>query len=247
MVLCAQNLVDKVKNWLTPSSWLSYVGLTPKETSDRQSRKNDDIQRSYDASASNSHPYVTTSDQNDGPGPSNNLDALSNVIPPHISSDQCGQKIRGSTAHYRAALSLFEEVLSDRNENREHSSSSNESFVEEYTETEIMEPHQVQSPTSIQTTLLSEHTHTSAKDETQRVHSPASVQEEHTVKLVSNPGFSSTNNLSSQQAVKMSSPRVTTGLNAELSQRLYSSIAVATSTPQLSPVHERQEEEVSWG
>ena len=82
--------------------------------------------------------------------------------------------------------------------------------------------------------------------------------EEHTVQLVSNPAFS---NRVDTTALNKTPPKRktfvnrsvnysrkdTSGFSADFSHRLYSASAVVTSTPQLSPVHEQQEESVSQG
>ena len=180
---------------------------------------------------------------------------------------------RITTANLRTTLSMFEEVLADTPAPIDVStSSSNDSWVAEDVEEEQepdgpqSEPNSPQSePGMSMEDAPTQQTHV-VGDQTASVGVGRAAQvgsselKEHTVTLVTNPVFSNGQPSTGSSADVGSSPgssstfsggkvrltqKVTSGFSAELSRRLYSTPAVVTSTPQLSPVHERQEDEVS--
>ena len=256
-----QNLVDKVKSWLTPSSWLSYLSPSKDDGSSRQLQKDDTSlpTPTHTHPLTYDHPLSSNTAAEDGPGPSDKPTGLrrSGPLPPASNLFNRDKSNRNSTANFRAALSLFEDALTENQESNNLSisnNSSNESFVEEDTEPEVIDTSRDTFDTSMQTGGQStEGALSSSEDQLSsmaRTHSPApqvggNETQEHDVQSVSNPTFSNKIKPSYRQTVKMSS-RVTTGLSAELTRRLYSSMAVTTSTPELSPVREKQEEDVSY-
>ncbi len=256
-----QNLVDKVKSWLAPSSWLSY--LTPSKDGQSSGSRNGPLIPPQDSPPTSTadqrqqHPSHAAASQYEGPSNEPVHPDQSNVLT-STASDLLRSGTRSTTANYRAALSLFEEALGNNHSSNSQptdpqltnnpADSSNESFVEEEIEPEgtTDSPRGI-SDMDVQTGGQSTE-QIFASDESQstsivRAHSPAQVEgtdlQEHTVQLVSNPAFPNKANPSHRRTV-MISPKVTKGLSAELTRRLYSPAA-----PRLSPVHERREVNVS--
>lgn len=258
-----QNLVEKVKNWLAPSSWLSY--LSPSKDGQSSGPRNGPLppQDSLPTATADRHQRLPSDMTSQYEGPSNQP-----MPPPSATVTSTASKLfspgtRMSTANYRAALSLFEEALGDTHPSNDPTSpcytnnpadSSNESFVEEETGPEETTDtprglSDMDMQTGSQSTEQKFASNESQSTSIARVHSPAQVEgtevQECTVQMVSNPAFSNKVTPSHRRTFIIS-PKVNTGLSAELTRRLYSPAAtIPTSTPQLSPVHERQEESVS--
>ena len=265
--------MSKVKNWAF--SWFSSPTTTSDAGPSTSSRGNSQQHSSpplvHDHSTA---PPLLSNNTIQNDGPTGDHMTPDNFAPPtsFVSAATRGNRSKNSrinTADLRATLSMFEEVLADPPAPIDVStSSSNDSWVAEDVEEE-REPDSPQSEpgTSMedspaqQTLMVGDRT--ASVGVARAAQAGSSELQEHTVQLVTNPAFSngqpSTGSGGTLSDVRSSpgssstfsggkvklTQKVTSGFSAELSRRLYSPPAVVTSTPQLSPVREGQEEEVS--
>jgi len=237
----SQKLIDKVKNWLAPSSWLSY--LSP-------------------AKQGKSEPHSSNQEQPSNSQPPRNHTASSPPLDqerPRTEGKAGSSKKKLETADIRATLSLLEHVLNDDDPPVVNDSThSSDSWVAE--EDDISDPPvdddigMEHGTGTLNGNVSTEHMEPASGLSVECADSPTRVVtelQEHTVQLVNNPVYLLGKNASHthkatpalSKSVRLSQ-RLGSGLSDDLSRRLYSNSTVVTSTPQLSPVREQQEERV---